>query len=1324
MQYLVNTATDNVQLWDIDFTDILYGNDNTNINVPYTTGIYSSGQLYKNVTTDEHGKQVIAYSDMEEHVVLKQVQVDSAGGWLSTYYIYDDLGRLRCVLPPLAVEAARKNNWTVSATSLKELCFRYEYDKRGRMLAKKVPGTAWVYMVYNRRDQLVFTQDGNMKSKGQWMYSFYDNLERPVESGIMTNYNGTVADLQTYMDNVNQAVVTDIVLNNWDGTTTSYQASNSVVLGEGVFIDGNVASVTIDIVDGAGSGAKAGGTLTALTINSYDDYSNTAKTFNSTYSLKPGTGDNDNAEAAVSDASKMIMGKATIARLRILADPANLSAGNWLETVSFYDDKGRVVQVQTDNYKGGTDVSSNRYEFTGKIVSNYLVHNNVAGDIGTVTVKTDFLFDHIGRLIKISKQLNDDPSTKRVISSLTYDALGQMKEKQVGQQRSNDGTLLDMPLEDQKFAYNIRGWLKGVNWKYNDNGSVPDIAQGKRWFGMDLSYDWGFGTNQYNGNISGMRWKTGGSSNERAYGYAYDGANRLLKADFTQNNGGWNTSAGLDFSMKLGDGIDWAKAYDVNGNILSMSQKGWIGTSSDDIDKLTYHYYQDANKLSGVNDEKSTDNKLGDFVDNNANGDDYGYDINGNLITDKNKHIANVSGTTGTDIQAGNGGIIYNHLNLPWQVTALNTDNTVKGVITYIYDAAGNKLEKRVAENASASNQQTAIETVTSYMDGFVYENNKLQFLSQEEGRIRALRDGSGVTTGYAYDYFLKDHLGNVRMVLTDEKQTSQYPVATLEAGAVATEKGFYDIQDANIIAKASVSGFANAAGQNYLNNNGNPPYNTNPQSNVNAESQNLYKLNLNGAKMGLGITLKVMAGDQLSIFGKSYYFQNAPTNDATPHISAAEIFAGLIGGPSGGATAAHGAVTVEQLNTLSGTVSSIGSFIGNNASQDGVGSTPRAYINYLLFDEQFNYAGGGVSKVGSNGVIKDHRDDLSNIQVSQNGYIYVYCSNESPVDVFFDNLQVVHAHGPLLEETHYYPFGLTMAGISSKAAGKLENRFKYNGKELQSKEFSDDSGLEQYDYGARFYDQQIGRWHAVDPMAEKYELFTPYSYVLNDPLNMIDPDGRYSTHTDASGNVLAVYNDGDLGVYKHDDANSKADIDEARGESKTTAGGGTKMGETEYWDEFIVPGTNRAEGKIEYGKDWKETIDKLHDETRGMDLIQIGENSKLHEKFDLKNKKEYAASGVMTGKLLNGKYATARSAGNYLAGYNGRWGTYMGLYIGYYTYMKLAGALNQGKYNKVNAVKIFFWGVSYGPDPWYGEDEYSGRRIKEGWFRGTDPKW
>ena len=83
------------------------------------------------------------------------------------------------------------------------------------------------------------------------------------------------------------------------------------------------------------------------------------------------------------------------------------------------------------------------------------------------------------------------------------------------------------------------------------------------------------------------------------------------------------------------------------------------------------------------------------------------------------------------------------------------------------------------------------------------------------------------------------------------------------------------------------------------------------------------------------------------------------------------------------------------------------------------------------------------------------------------------------------------------------------MAGISSKAAGTLQNKLKFNGKELQSAEFSDGSGLEEYDYGSRFQDPQIGRWTTADPLGEKFFDMSPYNYAANNPVINIDPDGE-----------------------------------------------------------------------------------------------------------------------------------------------------------------------------------------------------------------------
>ncbi len=346
----------------------------------------------------------------------------------------------------------------------------------------------------------------------------------------------------------------------------------------------------------------------------------------------------------------------------------------------------------------------------------------------------------------------------------------------------------------------------------------------------------------------------------------------------------------------------------------------------------------------------------------------------------------------------------------------------------------------------------------------------------------------------FVYDYFIKDHLGNTRAVLTEQQESICYPGATLETSTLPAEKQLFTIEDARIRDKSVVNGASSYA----------------------QFQDKLYQVHggLTNQKTGLGIVLKVMAGDKVKFNVQSIYTLPSGGNTGSPlTLGLTDLLSSLAGSSFSGGKA----ITQNILETLN----PIGTFSTFNSKRSGTTTRPQAYLNYMCFNEQFEFTGDGdVAPVGAGSGTTPVYTQINKfvndeVLINKNGYIYIFVSNESNLPVFFDNLMVTHTPGPIVEETHYYPFGLTMAGISSRAMGKTPNRYKFNdGTELENKEFSDGSGLELYSTDFRSYDLQIGRFHQIDPLTEYDFEWSPYVYALNNPLLLNDPLGLTADST------------------------------------------------------------------------------------------------------------------------------------------------------------------------------------------------------------------
>ena len=330
--------------------------------------------------------------------------------------------------------------------------------------------------------------------------------------------------------------------------------------------------------------------------------------------------------------------------------------------------------------------------------------------------------------------------------------------------------------------------------------------------------------------------------------------------------------------------------------------------------------------------------------------------------------------------------------------------------------------------------------------------------------------------------------------MLTQQKDTAQY-LASMETAFRTTESLLFNNIASTAIARTSAPGYP--VDLNY----------TNPNDFVS-------KLNGSGPRVGPSLLLKVMSGDKLDISVQSFYngtgTPNAPTSSFTDVLNS---LAGGIVTMSGGAKG-----TTAQLVADGGTLSlyeGLNSMI--NTSDPNTTNKPKAYLNWILLDEQLKYVSSyppsGAVPVGSSATLNTLA--YTGLPITKNGYLYIWVSNETPAwDVFFDNLKVNHYTGAELEETHYYPFGLTMSGISSKALKPfyVQNKYKFNkGTELHNQEFSDGSGLELYETNFRSLDPQLGRFWQMDALSQTLTSMSPYQFANDNPIYFNDPLGLLS---------------------------------------------------------------------------------------------------------------------------------------------------------------------------------------------------------------------
>ncbi len=386
-------------------------------------GTHIAPTLYKFITKTENWKSsdgnnntVQTFKDFRGRAILKRLFNNSVAH--DTYYVYDKYSNLTFVIPPKVTI-----NNGVDATELSELCYQYRYDTKNRVIEKKIPGKGWEYVIYDKLDRPILTQDAVQRAKStkEWLFTKYDMFGRSTYTGIYKD-SRTRAEVQT-------SATAHAITYEQKGSTLHYYTNNAYPT--------SISSADV------------------YTINYYDDYN-----FDKVGLSIPST----------------VYGVSTTIGVKTLATGTKekvLGTSHWITSIIGYDVKGRSIYSASKNsFLGTTDTSQISMDFVGKTIETTSTHTSNT----TVSIVDTFTYDHIGRLLTQRQKINALP--EELIVKNSYDELGQLLNKKVG------NTELD-PLQSVDYTYNIRGWMTGINdvntigtdlFSFKANYNTKDIA--------------------------------------------------------------------------------------------------------------------------------------------------------------------------------------------------------------------------------------------------------------------------------------------------------------------------------------------------------------------------------------------------------------------------------------------------------------------------------------------------------------------------------------------------------------------------------------------------------------------------------------------------------------------------------------------------------------------------------------------------------------------------------------------------------------------------------------------------------------------------------